>query len=190
MLHDFDYTPFIDALKKVFKGMEDEYNRISGQYGFKCSGCEESCCLTLFFHHTMLEHIYLEKGFKTLSPDTQAEVLERAGSVAEETEKTLVKGETPKIMCPLNKEGLCILYEYRPMVCRLHGIEHELTRPGQTPVRSPGCSLFAEQTRGMPYIPFDRTPHYMAMAKLEKELRLASGFDNKLKHTIAGMLLL
>ena len=187
---DFKFTRFIKTLKTVFDKMGDTYNSVANQYDFNCTGCEDNCCLTRFYHHTLLEHLYIEAGFKTLSPEKQAAVIERAGEVVKKAEEADIRGELVRVMCPLNEEGMCILYEYRPMVCRLHGLEHELVKPGQPPLRSSGCDLFIQQTDSIEYIKFDRTPHYIEMAKLEREIRQTSGYMKKIKHTIAEMLLL
>lgn len=184
------YAPYIETLKQVFNRMEGAYNSVAEQYGFNCTGCTDNCCLTRFYHHTLLEHIYIEKGFRTLAPEIREAVLKKANTVVLQTTEADLKGAPVRVMCPLNVDGLCILYEYRPMVCRLHGLEHELVKPGHQPVRSSGCDLFTEQTQEIGYIRFDRTPHYIEMAKLEGELRNATGFMKKIKHTIAEMLLL
>ncbi len=189
-LPDIYYTPFIENLQNVFNNMETAYDSVAEKYGFNCTGCSDNCCLTRFYHHTLLEHIYIEQGFKTLNAEKQNEVLEKAKIVIKKTEDADLKGIPVRFMCPLNFDGRCILYEYRPMVCRLHGLEHELVKPGQPPFRSCGCELFTTQTKTIDYIKFDRTPHYIEMAKLESELRTASGFMKKIKHTIAEMLLL
>ncbi len=189
-LPDIYYTTFIENLKNVFNNMETTYNSVAKKYAFNCTGCSDNCCLTRFYHHTLLEHIYIEQGFKTLDIEKQKEILDKAKSVIKKSEEAGLKALPVRFMCPLNFDGRCILYEYRPMVCRLHGLEHELVKPGQPPLRSSGCELFTEQTKTIDYIKFDRTPHYIEMAKLESELRNASGFMKKIKHTIAEMLLL
>jgi hypothetical protein len=77
------------------------------------------------------------------------------------------------------------------MICRLHGIPHELQRADGRIARSPGCEEFLNQCRQggkTEYIPFDRTPYYRKMALLENELRLKTGVATKLKLTIAQMI--
>ncbi len=187
---EFDSPPFFNNLKGIFDSMGKTYNSVADKYGFSCNGCEDNCCRTRFYHHTLLEHLYMEVGFKTLSPEKQAAVIERAEEVVKRSGEADLKGETARFMCPLNEEGRCILYEYRPMVCRLHGLEHELVKPGHQPLRSSGCDLFTQQTRNTVYIKFDRTPHYMELANLEREIRQTSGYMIRIKHTIAEMLLL
>lgn len=187
---EMDSSPWLNRLASVFESMDNEYNRVAGAYGFQCNGCEDNCCLTRFYHHTLLEYLYLKTGFEELSKSRQDEVLKKADKVVKGFEDADLEGVSARLMCPLNVDGLCILYEYRPMVCRLHGMEHELGKPGRQPVRSEGCDLFTNIAKNTEYIPFDRTPFYIEMAKLEGELRNAFGFMEKMKHTIAGMLLL
>ena len=85
--------------------------------------------------------------------------------------------------------GCCVLYTHRPMICRLHGIPHELSRPGAAAQRSPGCGEFDRRCGGMAYRRFDRTPFYAELARLEAEFRQALGVRRRFKHTIAEMLL-
>ncbi len=189
-LTEFSHLPFIEELKNIFFQMEAGYDFVAEQYGFNCTGCEDNCCLTRFYHHTLLEHIYIEQGFNTLDKDLREEVIAKAEDVITKTESADLKGQPVRFMCPLNFDGKCILYDYRPMVCRLHGLAHELVKPGQPPVRSVGCELFTKQTENIEYIKFDRTPHYIELAKLEGKIRVASGFMEKTKNTIAEMLII
>lgn len=179
---------WLTPLAQLFSQMDAAYNAVADAYGFHCHGCVDNCCYTRFHHHTLLEYLYLKKGLEILEPSIQMQVFEQAGDVVEATRAAEEKGQTPRIMCPLNHEGLCLIYAYRPMICRLHGMAHELRKPGQNPLRSEGCDLFTELTGTMDYIPFDRTPFYMEMARLERNLREASGVTDRLKLTIAEMI--
>ena len=50
--------------------------------------------------------------------------LEQEGRQANNSEETLhLLYEREKIKCPLNLEGKCILYDARPICCRMHGLE-------------------------------------------------------------------
>jgi len=73
------------------------------------------------------------------------------------------------------------------MICRLHGLPHELCIPGATPVKKPGCC--AGQFDDKPYIKFDRTPFYKQMAQIEMKFRQDFNKIDKIKETIAQMLL-
>jgi hypothetical protein len=89
-------------------------------------------------------------------------------------------------MCPLNLEGRCIVYAHRPMICRMHGIPHELQRPDGRRIRGPGCEAFA-CSRHDPDDFLDRTPFYRDMAALEGELRRTIRFRAKIRMTVAQM---
>ena len=97
-------------------------------------------------------------------------------------------GKPVWIMCPLNDNGRCILYAYRPMICRMHGIPYEFQKPGQKIINCPGCQTFDERCSDKRYYPFDRTPFYFVMANLENEFKQTVGITGKLKATITEMI--
>lgn len=181
--------PFLKRLESLFAAMDKQYTATAARYGFVCKGCRDNCCRTLFFHHSLLEYLYLLQGFSTLNKDTQNEIKKKAEKVCRQIAEDEKKGKTPRRMCPLNFDGLCILYKYRPMICRLHGLPHELTKPGHSTVYIPGCDDFDRQCNGKPYMQFDRTLFYTDMAQCEKKLREAVGFNRKIKMTVAEMIL-
>lgn len=185
-----DQGPWLQRIQDLFGRMDAAYEKVASAYGFQCRGCEDNCCYSRFYHHTLLEYLYLRQGFLALDSARQKALLERAETVVREVARDQREGRSQKRLCPLNEEGLCVLYAWRPMVCRLHGLAHELCKPGQAPVRHRGCDLFDQQTRTHAYLSFDRTPFYMDMAHLERALRLAAGVADRMKHTIAEMLLL
>jgi Fe-S-cluster containining protein len=165
--------------------MDAAYTAAAAGYGFVCTGCEESCCRTRFHHHTLLESAGLRDAFERLPSGLQAQSLRRAEKwLAAQADEG---GLQP--FCPLNREGRCLLYADRPMICRLHGIPHELGRPGKDAQRSPGCREFDRRCSGMGYRRFDRTPLYAELARLESEFQQALGRRRRFKHTIAEMLL-
>ena len=179
---------FLERLRGIFAGMDEEYSRAISHYEFQCDGCTDNCCLTRFHHHTYLEYYYLARGFESLNPVQKDEVLQKAGEVCRETAKADKKGMPLRLMCPLNSGSLCILYPYRPMICRMHGIPHELHKPGYEVIHVPGCHTFDERCADKSYYRYDRTPFYMQMAGLEKEFKHALGVDGKIKMTVAEMI--
>jgi hypothetical protein len=182
------YLPYLGRLEVLFESMDQKYKQAAEYYGFYCEGCEDNCCRTRFYHHSLLEYLYIHEGFQTLSQNKQIEIQNKALAVCRETEADKQKELTLRRMCPLNFDGRCILYHYRPMICRLHGIPHELHRPGQKTIYGPGCDTFIKMCGEKKDYPFDRTPFYFEMAGLENELRQAVGFQKKLKITVAQMI--
>jgi hypothetical protein len=123
-----------------------------------------------------------------LSPQTQAGVRNRAeracGGQSQADNPGGVLGE----MCPLNCNGLCVLYAYRPMICRLHSLPHELKKPRQTVSFGPGCPTFDRKCGNKTYFPFDRTSFYLEVAQIEQEFRLHLGTNQKIRMTVAEMI--
>jgi hypothetical protein len=91
-------------------------------------------------------------------------------------------------MCPLNDSGRCELYEYRPMICRLHGIPHVLRRPDGSKTAGPGCDTFERECGSRSDAVLERTPHYRALAALEQEFRRVMGVVKGPKLTVAEMI--
>jgi Fe-S-cluster containining protein len=185
------YLPLLTRLETIFSGMDRAYTTVAGQYGFQCNGCADNCCMTRFYHHTLLEFLYLAEGLRTLESDVYHAIRKQALKVDAKIDGTDNQGETLRIMCPLNREERCMLYRFRPMICRLHGIPYELQRPDGSLIKNPGCDAFFNQCRQKgqsDYIRFDRTPFYRQMAALEQELRRNINYSDKIKLTIAKML--
>jgi len=178
--HADKLEPHLEKLADLFQRMEAAYDRVAAEYGFRCEGCADNCCLTLFHHHTLLEYLYLYRGYAQLAAEERDRLRQAALQVNTALAHAREKGETVRIMCPLNRDGRCMLYNYRPMICRLHGIPHEM--------RGPGCGDFDRRSGDHPYIAFDRTPLYMEMARAEKALREALNFKEKTRLTVAQMI--
>jgi Fe-S-cluster containining protein len=180
----------LDRLKIIYAAMDRKYEAAAGHYGFRCTGCNDNCCYTRFYHHTLLEYLYILKGFRTLDNEKQLAIKQMTQDVCRKTDQADEKGLPVRLMCPLNLDGLCLLYEYRPMICRLHGIPHELQIPGSGYTYKPGCDAFSEQCLQQDYIKFDRTPFYIDMAALEKELRQTVNITQKVKYSVAQLFIL
>ena len=104
------------------------------------NGCSE-CCRGLF-DITLLDAFYLKSGFDKLSESLKAEIVKKASQRLkllslenrEFTEPWLLNGipeddwdalmpeedETPCLL--LSETGACLVYDHRPMTCRLNGI--------------------------------------------------------------------
>ena len=167
--------------------MEKAYAAVADAYGFACAGCEDNCCLTRFYHHTLLEYLYLYQGYSRQPGDERVRLQQAAERVNRAMTRADRRGVPARRMCPLNLEGRCTLYRYRPMICRLHGIPSEIRRPGGPPERGPGCGDFDRQCGHRSYILFDRTPFYQEMARCEQALRVQVGCREKIRLTVAQM---
>jgi Fe-S-cluster containining protein len=171
---------FLERLDSLYVRMDRRYAELADQAGFHCRGCEESCCKTLFYHHTLMEYLYIRAGVLSLAKEKQAEILGRSREVS-------AKPDAGRF-CPLNENGLCLVYSCRPMICRLHGLAHELRRPDGTVHRGPGCSAFEAVSIGKTPVALDRTEFYWALSRLEKEARTAFGFTRKIRMTVSQMM--
>ncbi|MBU2621711.1 MAG: hypothetical protein KKD92_05280 [Proteobacteria bacterium] len=178
----------MSRLEVIYKKMDEKYNETAINYGFCCGGCEENCCFTRFYHHTFAEYLYLHKGLETLERGNRAEIQERALSVCRQTDELDKAGLPVRLLCPLNYEGMCILYEYRPMICRMHGLPHEIIMPGGGIKTGSGCGEFNAHCSDKEYLKFDRTPFYTEMAGLEKDFKEAFCISERIKMTVAQML--
>ena len=76
------YLPLLERLETLFSEMDQSYTAVAGQYGFQCNGCADNCCLTRFYHHTVLEYLYLMEGLRTLEPDARHTIYEKALTVS------------------------------------------------------------------------------------------------------------
>jgi Fe-S-cluster containining protein len=173
------HEPFLEGLEGLFARMDRRYSEVADPCGFHCRGCKESCCKTLFYHHTLVEYLYIRKGVLSLEKGRQADILLLSREVSANPDAGR--------FCPLNENGGCLLYPYRPMICRLHGLAHELRRPDGTVLRGPGCAAFEALSKEKPSPVLDRTEFYWELSRLEKEARAAFGFYQKLRMTISQM---
>ena len=111
-------------LTDIYATMELQYDAIAGKVGLSCSGCPDNCCDSYFLHYTYSEWAYLWEGIRALDDETLEKIVDRSKRYVEESRKIIQRKERPKLLCPLNDEGLCTLYSHRLMICRLHGIPH------------------------------------------------------------------
>ncbi len=182
------FDPFAEKLQAIFSAMDLAYSEVADATGFFCTGCEDNCCRTRFYHHTYLEWLYLYHGWEKLAAEQRSAIHSRAEEVCRQMAAAGPAQDTPRQMCPLNSDGLCELYEFRPMICRLHGIPHTLHRPDGRKVIGSGCDDFHQQCASPGDAALDRTPHYRALAALEQQIRRALGLTDKLKLTVADMI--
>ncbi len=157
-----------EKLSRLYSEMEEAYNRTAGKIGLSCRGCPDNCCTSYFQHHTYIEWAYLWKGIRSCSDEKQREFLDRSAEYVRESQVLLAQGHRPRIMCPLNDNGLCRLYEYRLMICRMHGVPNSFVRPDGKKMSFPGCFRCQELCCHVEEVPvLDRTGFYRYLASLE-----------------------
>jgi predicted metal-binding protein len=177
-------------LRLVYAEMEGAYNLAAQKIGLTCRQCRDNCCLSYFQHHTYVEWAYLWRGLRACDDKRLEGFLSRAQAYVTQAEAMLAQGARPHIMCPLNEDGLCGLYEHRLMICRMHGVPNSLVRPDGKKLNFPGCGpcqeLYAERGE-VPVL--DRTPYYRTLAHLETAFRgTTTGPLPRVNLTLAEML--
>lgn len=176
---------WLPQIESVFEGIDRAYQQVAEACAFQCTGCEDTCCRSHFYHHTFLEFILLREGFRQLPDRQQAQMVRQAQRVCRE-----VEGGAVKILCPLNTGGICSLYHYRPMICRMHGVPHKLYHPARGWLTGPGCDRFPAPEPGADSPRFDRTPFYRRVARLEQEIKADLDLDGRMRMTVAEMVTL
>ena len=182
------FASFQTRLVDILGAMDHAFGVAAAQLGFVCNGCEENCCRSRFYHYTCLEYFYLFEGFSRLEPSLRASMRQSALKVRQ-FDQVRHNGITRRPLCPLNLEGRCSLYSYRPMICRLHGLPHKLQRPGREPLCGPGCDAFERGRGNAGDVRLDRTPFYRQLAALELKFKQEAGMQQKLKMTVAEIII-
>jgi Fe-S-cluster containining protein len=187
--------PVLKRLRTLYARMDQAYAASASAIGLSCQGCADSCCESLFRHHTYIEWITLAQGFAALPPARQDEVRIQAETYLR-IHRNALPGTRPRVPCPASVEadgGLaCGIYEHRPMVCRLHGVPNMLMRPGGQPAAFPGCDRAQNLAKTCEPALLDRTPLLSELARLEMDLlgRERMGKLPRVDLTIAEMLLM
>ncbi|UCG78834.1 MAG: YkgJ family cysteine cluster protein [Nitrospirota bacterium] len=185
---DVDVAQYLGRLAKIYGEIGQEYDKAAGKYGgFSCEGCTDNCCTTVFHHHTLIENLYLIEGFEGLDVKKKEEAVIRAKKYVEELSDHPFDMTELSIMCPLNVEGKCEAYEYRPLICRIHGMPGILHSPKGTK-EFDGCPVFMEQHGNSISHRIDRTSFYTDIAFIERDLREEMVFTEKHRKTIAEMI--
>ncbi len=162
-------------LADLYSRMQEAYATAAQAIGLSCQACADNCCVSFFQHHTHVEWAYLWQGLSALPEDRRAAYLQRAEDYLRQARFLLAQGLRPRLMCPVNDNGLCGIYAHRLMICRLHGVPNVLRRPDGREIAFPGCEPCQGLTQGLakgqeaaPVL--DRTPFYTELAALEMEL--------------------
>ncbi|MBF0516893.1 MAG: hypothetical protein HQK97_07205 [Nitrospirae bacterium] len=194
-----DIAPYIGKLSEIFMASDELYYKSQEHYRctssegkkepFSCTGCQDNCCTTVFYHYTLIEYFYLAQGLSLIDDQEMAEAIaERSQAYCMETAKNPYKTDSLRIMCPLNFDGNCVVYKNRPMICRVHGVPSSLNQTGKPTQYWDGCKRFRQLHTEFPLV-IDRTPIYTQIALLEGQLRKEMVFFQRYKKTIAEMVI-
>lgn len=168
---EFDLSPFFEEYKAIVHGIDATFARIQEQYPqeVRCRpGCCE-CCYALF-DLTLVEAMALNRNFHSFVDQAQKKsVQERADQadrdihkIKRQAFKSQQKGVEPEeilrdvgsqlVRCPLlADDNTCVLYDYRPLTCRVYGLPLQIH--GQ--VRTCGLTGF-EPGKAYPSINMDK----------------------------------
>lgn len=185
--------PILKPLRELYARMDQAYAASASAIGLSCAGCADSCCETLFRHHTCVEWLALCEGFAALPGERRQDMLAQAETYLR-IHGNALPGTRPRVPCPASlatETGLvCGLYEHRPMVCRLHGVPNVLHKPGGEAAAFPGCDRAQELAKTCPPALLDRTPLLAELARLEMALARSGTRPPRVNLTIAEMLLM
>jgi hypothetical protein len=155
-------------LALLYEEIEHQYDVVARQLDFGCAGCPDNCCDSYFLHHTYSEWAYLWQGLEALAPAKRQAFVARSQAYVAQSREALALGERPQLMCPLNDNGLCGLYQHRLLICRLHGVPAAMTRPDGKQLLFPGCFRCQEITGDRSDVPrMDRTRIFQDVVQLE-----------------------
>ncbi len=171
-----------DQLAFIYVQMDNAYNKISRNLEFDCLNCPDNCCHQTFYHFTWIEYLYLLKGLCALPDKAKEQILKSSLD-------NCSSAPSAKPVCGANQKSLCRLYAHRPMICRLHGIAHSLTRPDGRTVTGPGCFRFEALQTSRKVVRLDRTPFYANLAKLEQLTRERLAVTLSFRMTVSQMLI-
>jgi len=125
----------LDQYREILKRVDSKFRQIQSMHGrqMQCGkGCA-MCCHGLF-DISLADAVGVAEGFAALSPDIRAQVLARAETVQDSIGLHLMHRDDPRTdevadsfaeppRCPmLGPSNECLIYEHRPLACRLEGL--------------------------------------------------------------------
>lgn len=157
-------------LQELYEQIDDIYRKVAIQSAFSCEGCDGAkCCTVDLIVHTFAEMLYMRRGLDALNQSTRLEINQRSKQIVE-LKRLDSLGEYRNTVCAANLDGKCLIYNYRPMICRLAGIAHFIEKPNGTRVFGRGCDRFEHIVNdNISFEKIDRTPFYRKLAELEIE---------------------
>lgn len=123
-----------DNLLRIAAAWEAEFDRNKRLHGAKIQ-CRRGCtdCCHHLFQITELEAAFISHAVKSLPSDKRLAMEERSHRYTEDREKLLTERQVPdawgslpplglRLACPALEDGVCQIYEHRPLICRKYGM--------------------------------------------------------------------
>lgn len=186
--HFIQYEALVQVVDGIFDRVKQEFP--------KEVFCREKCsdCCYAIFDMPLIEALYLKSRFlETFSGKARNDLLE----IADKTDRALVKLKRDaykkvkegadqleivgrmsqeRVRCPLlGKDDLCVLYEFRPITCRIYGI------PTSTAGKSHICGR-TNFIQGNPYPTLNMDRIYTQLQLLSAQLIRDIGSGNIKMH--------
>ena len=137
-----DLSTYFAEYEALVKKLDEDVKKIDQIRGDRTScGLETDDCCFEYFELQLIEVVYLNSTMnRILKSDVRSDVIHQAVEVYKKIRKlrrlldskeddpdaaknSLIEAYSrEKILCPLNRESKCFLYEYRPIRCRFHGV--------------------------------------------------------------------
>jgi Fe-S-cluster containining protein len=177
------YSRLQDGTSRLFEKISQEHE--------ECVACKLGCsdCCHAMFDLSLVEAVALNQSFAQLPETKRQQVLIQADKADREAfrikkelfkkseagaavEDLLQEAGKVRIRCPLlDEDDTCVLYEYRPLTCRLYGIPMQI---GETS-RTCGLSRFKPGER-YPSVNMDRLHEQLLDLSRELALRVRAGY--------------
>jgi len=137
-----DINPYYQQYEQLTSYVDQVFNQMKNKYP-QCVTCYLGCsdCCYALFDLTLIEAMYIHDKFHTLlDKKQQQEILETADRVDRQIHKIkrkvykeskegkdqqniMLDIAREKIRCPLlNDDDQCVLYDHRPITCRIYGL--------------------------------------------------------------------
>jgi Fe-S-cluster containining protein len=136
-----DIIPFYQQYEQLVSHMDQVFHQMKEQYS-ECVTCYLGCadCCYALFDLTLIEAMYIHDKFVALDEQQQKQILAKAESVdrqihvikrkaykaaqsGRDQNEIMIDIAREKIGCPLlTDDNQCVLYEHRPITCRIYGL--------------------------------------------------------------------
>ncbi len=172
---------------RLLRDISTSFRMAAKKHQVTCrSGCFE-CCAKGFFDITLLDALHLRDNLKKVpahirervveTANAQLDVLEQKGAffrskplLTSLTAIDAISRRSAKMRCPaLDERGACLIYEIRPIICRIYG---PTVRGPRRAVRLTGCGYYR---RELPDRDFPLFSHYEVRERLMKEMFTRAG---------------